>query len=180
MLVLLAGGGGLLRRPLRRFPRAVVQLSMRPAPAPSASSEPAGLNGTVRRILYRADSGYTVATLDCTAGAGGAAGAGARAVVITSPHCLALVQPGERLAVVGRWAQHQRYGAQLQVEATRELRVGPTPGSDDELLDLLSSKAIKGVGPKLAAARRRRRRRRAAAPTVPPVGRVGVPFIKVF
>ena len=60
-----------------------------------AVGETTSLNGTVRRVLFRADSGFTVATLDCSA-------QGRKAVVITSNHCLALVQPGERLAVVGR------------------------------------------------------------------------------
>jgi hypothetical protein len=107
--------------------------------------ETTSLNGTVRRVLFRADTGYTVATLDCSP-------EGQKAVVITSNHCLALVQPGERLAVVGRWTEHQKFGAQLQVESTSGAEVGATPSTAEGMEELLSSKAIKGVGPKLAAA----------------------------
>ena len=84
-----------------------------------AMGDTTSLNGTVRRVLYRADSGYTVAQLDCSP-------EGQKAVVITSNHCLALVQPGERLSVVGRWTEHLKFGAQLQVESTSGAEVGAT------------------------------------------------------
>ena len=76
--------------------------------------ETTSLNGTVRRVLFRADTGYTVATLDCSP-------EGQKAVVITSKHCLAFVQPGERLAVVGRVCHT---GLELR---TSRLRAQPQP-----------------------------------------------------
>ena len=79
-----------------------------------AMGETTSLNGTVRRVLFRADTGYTVATLDCSP-------EGQKAVVITSNHCLALVQPGERLAVVGRVCH-----AGLEPRTSR-LRARPQP-----------------------------------------------------
>ena len=109
-----------------------------------AVGQTTSLNGTVRRVLFRADSGYTVATLDCSP-------QGRKAVVITSNHCLALVQPGERLAVVGRWTEHHKFGTQLQVESTSGLETGATPSTAEGMEELLCSRAIKGVGPKLAA-----------------------------
>ena len=109
-----------------------------------AVGQTTSLNGTIRRVLFRADSGYTVATLDCSP-------QGRKAVVITSNHCLALVQPGERLAVVGRWTEHHKFGTQLQVESTSGLETGATPSTAEGMEELLCSRAIKGVGPKLAA-----------------------------
>ena len=127
-----------------RHPRATLaRLSMQHAHI--AMGETTSLNGTVRRVLFRADSGYTVAQLDCRP-------EGPKAVVITSNHCLALAQPGERLQVVGRWTEHQKFGAQLQVQSTSGAEVGATPTSAEGMEELLTSRAIKGVGPKLAAA----------------------------
>ena len=140
------------RSTLARLSIQRVRVSMDAAPPPLTSGaravaigETTSLNGTVRRVLFRADTGYTVATLDCSP-------EGQKAVVITSNHCLALVQPGERLSVVGRWTEHQRFGAQLQVESTSGAEVGTTPSTAEGMEELLSSRAIKGVGPKLAAA----------------------------
>ena len=147
-LVLRHPRSALARLSLQRVRQASMQhVAMGEADRPAsmvAVGQTTSLNGTVRRVLFRADSGYTVATLDCSP-------QGRKAVVITSNHCLALVQPGERLAVVGRWTEHHKFGTQLQVESTSGLETGATPSTAEGMEELLCSRAIKGVGPKLAA-----------------------------
>ena len=147
-LVLRHPRSALARLSMQRVRQASMQhVAMGEADRPAsmvAVGQTTSLNGTVRRVLFRADSGYTVATLDCSP-------QGRKAVVITSNHCLALVQPGERLAVVGRWTEHHKFGTQLQVESTSGLETGATPSTAEGMEELLCSRAIKGVGPKLAA-----------------------------
>ena len=54
---------------------------------------------------------------------------------------------GERLRIEGRWANHSTYGRQLEIVTLERLM----PESRIEILAYLSSHAIRGIGPKIAA-----------------------------
>ena len=54
---------------------------------------------------------------------------------------------GERLMVTGRWSTHQSYGKQFEAEFLERLM----PESTTEILAYLSSRVIKGIGPRMAA-----------------------------
>ncbi|MFR0733835.1 MAG: AAA family ATPase [Oscillospiraceae bacterium] len=55
--------------------------------------------------------------------------------------------PGERLVITGRWANNANYGKQFEAEFLERLMPETTP----EILSYLSSRTVKGIGPKLAA-----------------------------
>ena len=76
-----------------------------------------------------------------------------------SPHATALRCIRTRPAThtfeprrLGQWTEHQKFGAQLQVESTSGAEMGATPSTAEGMEELLTSSAIKGIGPKLAAA----------------------------
>ena len=54
---------------------------------------------------------------------------------------------GERLMVTGRWSNHASYGRQFEAEFLERL----LPQTSMEILAYLSSRIIKGIGPKMAA-----------------------------
>ena len=54
---------------------------------------------------------------------------------------------GEQLLVTGKWTSHASYGKQFEAEFLERLM----PQNSMDILNYLSSRAIKGVGPKLAA-----------------------------
>ena len=54
---------------------------------------------------------------------------------------------GERLRIEGRWSSHSTYGKQLEIVTLERLM----PESRIEILAYLSSHAIRGIGPKIAA-----------------------------
>ena len=94
------------------------------------------LQGTVAAVVYQnAENGYAVLRLNC---AGQAV-----SVVGTIP----LPVPGERLMVTGRWTNNANYGKQFEAEFLERLMPETTP----EILSYLSSRTVKGIGPKLAA-----------------------------
>ena len=53
---------------------------------------------------------------------------------------------GERLAIVGKWTRHQSFGQQFEAEFLERLM----PETVSEILAFLSSRAVKGIGPKMA------------------------------
>ena len=54
---------------------------------------------------------------------------------------------GERLMVTGKWSTHSSYGRQFEAEFLERLM----PQTSLEILNYLSSRIIKGIGPKTAA-----------------------------
>ncbi len=54
---------------------------------------------------------------------------------------------GERLMVTGKWSNHSNYGRQFEAEFLERLM----PQTTMEILNYLSSRVIKGIGPKMAA-----------------------------
>ena len=95
------------------------------------------LQGTIGAVVFQNyDNGYAVLRLRCQGG-------DAVTVVGTIP----LPAVGERLMVTGRWSAHQSYGRQFEAEFLERL----LPQTRVEIVSYLSSRIIKGIGPKLAA-----------------------------
>ena len=95
------------------------------------------LQGTISAVVYQNyDNGYSVLRLAVDNGEN-------VNVVGTIPMpCV-----GERLLVTGRWGNHSNYGRQFEAEFLERMM----PQTQMEILNYLSSRVIKGIGPKLAA-----------------------------
>ena len=95
------------------------------------------LQGTIGAVVFQNyDNGYAVLRLRCQGG-------DAVTVVGTIP----LPAVGERLMVTGRWSSHQSYGKQFEAEFLERM----LPQTGAEIVSYLSSRIIKGIGPKMAA-----------------------------
>ncbi len=95
------------------------------------------LQGTVSAVVFQNyDNGYAVLRLSIGAGQ-------AVTVVGTIP----LPSVGERLMVTGKWSSHASYGRQFEAEFLERL----LPQTSQEILSYLSSRVIKGIGPRTAA-----------------------------
>ena len=95
------------------------------------------LQGTIGAVVFQNyDNGYAVLRLRCQGG-------DAVTVVGTIP----LPAVGERLMVTGRWSAHQSYGRQFEAEFLERM----LPQTSVEIVSYLSSRIIKGIGPKIAA-----------------------------
>ena len=92
------------------------------------------IQGTLESITFRAESGFTVAELDC----------GGELVTIVGE--LFGVEEGEELSLTGRYVSHPKYGVQFQV-ALCERRL---PATASAICSYLSSGVIKGIGKGLA------------------------------
>ncbi len=95
------------------------------------------IQGSIGAVVYQNyDNGYTVLRLVCE-------DRQTITVVGTIPQpCV-----GEKLMVTGKWASHANYGRQFEAEFLERL----LPQTAGEILTYLSSRAIKGIGPKTAA-----------------------------
>lgn len=95
------------------------------------------LQGTISAVIYQNyDNGYAVLRLGCQDGQ-----------TVTVVGTIPLPSVGERLMVTGHWSTHQSYGRQFEAEFLERLM----PQTDLEILSYLSSRVIKGIGPKTAA-----------------------------
>ena len=95
------------------------------------------LQGTIGAVVFQNyDNGYAVLRLRCQGG-------DAVTVVGTIP----LPAVGEQLMVTGRWSAHQSYGKQFEAEFLERM----LPQTASEIVSYLSSRIIKGIGPKMAA-----------------------------
>ena len=95
------------------------------------------LQGTIGGVIYQNyDNGYSVLRLACEDGQ-----------TVTVVGTIPLPTVGERLMVTGKWSNHASYGRQFEAEFLERLM----PQSAHEILQYLSSRAIKGIGPKIAA-----------------------------
>ena len=95
------------------------------------------LQGTVTAVIFQnQDNGYAVLKLDGDDGTNAT-------VVGTVP----LPVVGERLMVTGKWSTHASYGRQFEAEFLERLM----PSGAKEILQYLSSRVIKGIGPRSAA-----------------------------
>jgi exodeoxyribonuclease V alpha subunit len=97
----------------------------------------ATLEGTLLSITFRnEDNGYTVARIEVHG----------RKLPITVVGSLPGIEPGDSLALSGRWATHPSFGRQLEVKRV-ELR---PPTGREGLVKFLGSGRIKGVGVRTA------------------------------
>ena len=95
------------------------------------------LQGTVAAVVYQNyDNGYSVLRLNVP---------GNQAVTVVGTIPLPAV--GERLMVTGKWSTHQSYGRQFEAEFLERLM----PQTCTEIINYLSSRTIKGIGPRMAA-----------------------------
>ena len=94
------------------------------------------LQGTVSAVIFQNyDNGYAVLRLKCADGQ-------TPTVVGTIP----LPAVGEGLMVTGRWSAHQNYGRQFEAEFLERV----LPQNKPDIIRYLSSRIIKGIGPKTA------------------------------
>lgn len=93
------------------------------------------LKGTVEHIIYcNEDNGYTVMDL------------GLEDDVITACGVLPYVSDGDSLILWGNWVHNPKYGRQFKVEQYER----DMPADSAAILRYLSSRTIKGIGPRLA------------------------------
>ena len=94
------------------------------------------LQGTICGVVYQNyDNGYSVLRL----------GVGAKEPV-TVVGTIPMPIVGEQLMVTGRWSNHSNFGRQFEAEFLERLM----PQTSMEILQYLSSRAIKGIGPIMA------------------------------
>ena len=96
------------------------------------------LQGNIVSVIFQNyDNGYSVLRMECEDGQ-----------TVTVVGTIPLPFVGERLMVTGKWSSHPSYGRQFEAEFLERL----LPQTSNQILTYLSGRAIKGVGPKLAAA----------------------------
>ena len=95
------------------------------------------LQGAISAVVYQNyENGYAVLRLNV--------GGGQNVTVVGT---IPLPAVGERLMVTGRWSSHASYGRQFEAEFLERLM----PRTAMEILSYLSSRVIKGIGPRMAA-----------------------------
>ncbi len=95
------------------------------------------LQGIITAVVFQNyDNGYAVLRLRTDDGQ-----------TVTTVGTIPLPAVGERLMVTGKWSPHSSYGRQFEAEFLERLM----PQSATEILTYLSSRIIKGIGPKTAA-----------------------------
>ena len=95
------------------------------------------LQGAISAVVYQNyDNGYAVLRLNV--------GGGQNVTVVGT---IPLPAVGERLMVTGKWSNHSSYGRQFEAEFLERLM----PQTTMEILSYLSSRVIKGIGPRSAA-----------------------------
>ena len=94
------------------------------------------LQGTISAVIYQNyENGYAVLRLNC----------GGQTVTVVGTIPLPAI--GERLMVTGKWSNHASFGRQFEAEFLERL----LPQGAEEIRAYLSSRAIKGIGPVMAA-----------------------------
>ncbi len=94
------------------------------------------LQGAVSAVVYQNyENGYAVLRLSVGGGQ-----------TVTVVGTIPLPAVGERLMVTGKWGSHSSYGRQFEAEFLERL----LPQTAMEILAYLSSRVIKGIGPRMA------------------------------
>ena len=94
------------------------------------------MNGTVEQIVYRNEKNqYTV--LEMNNGE----------ELVTVVGCMPFLSVGEELHVIGTWGSHPSFGPQFKAQICERSR----PATAAAMLKYLSSGAVKGIGPAMAA-----------------------------
>ena len=105
------------------------------APAEPVRDGLTQLRGTVEHIIYaNEDNGYTVFDV------------GLEDDVVTATGILPYVNTGDSLILWGNWIHNPKYGRQFKVEQYER----DMPADSAAILRYLSSRTIKGIGPKIA------------------------------
>jgi exodeoxyribonuclease V alpha subunit len=95
------------------------------------------IEGSVERVIFtNEENGYTICDLSVSDGG----------EVITVVGIMPMIGAGDHLCVYGKWVHNPKYGRQFSV--TQYERV--MPADTASILRYLASRAIKGIGPKLA------------------------------
>ena len=95
------------------------------------------LQGAVSAVVYQNyENGYAVLRLNLGGGQ-----------TVTVVGTIPLPAVGERLMVTGKWSTHSNYGRQFEAEFLERLM----PQTSVEILNYLSSRVIKGIGPRMAS-----------------------------
>ena len=95
------------------------------------------IQGTISTVVYQNyENGYAVLRINCGGG-----------MMVTVVGTIPLPAVGERLMVTGKWSNHASYGRQFEAEFLERLM----PQTAMEILSYLSSRVIKGIGPRMAA-----------------------------
>ena len=95
------------------------------------------LQGTISAVVFQNyDNGYAVLRLQVESGEN-----------VTVVGTIPLPAVGERLMVTGKWSSHASYGRQFEAEFLERLM----PQTAVDIVTYLSSRIIKGIGPRLAA-----------------------------
>ena len=95
------------------------------------------LQGTIGAVVFQNyDNGYAVLRLQLEDGQ-----------TVTVVGTIPLPAIGERLMVTGKWSNHSSYGKQFEAEFLERLM----PQTATDILQYLSARAVKGIGPKIAA-----------------------------
>ena len=95
------------------------------------------LQGAVSAVVYQNyENGYAVLRLNLGGGQ-----------TVTVVGTIPLPAVGEKLMVTGKWSNHPSYGRQFEAEFLERLM----PQTAMEILNYLSSRVIKGIGPRMAA-----------------------------
>ncbi len=95
------------------------------------------LQGAVSAVIYQNyENGYAVLRVSVGGGQ-----------TVTVVGTIPLPAVGERLMVTGKWSTHSSYGRQFEAEFLERLM----PQTAMEILSYLSSRVIKGIGPRMAA-----------------------------
>ena len=95
------------------------------------------LQGAISAVVYQNyENGYAVLRLNVGGGQ-----------TVTVVGTIPLPAVGERLMVTGKWSTHSSYGRQFEAAFLERLM----PQTSMEILNYLSSRVVKGIGPKTAA-----------------------------
>ncbi len=95
------------------------------------------LQGIIQAVVFQNyENGYAVLRLRCQDDQ-----------TVTVVGTIPMPSVGEQLMVTGKWSTHSSYGRQFEAEFLERLM----PQSATEILQYLSSRIIKGIGPRLAA-----------------------------
>ena len=95
------------------------------------------IQGVISAVVYQNyDNGYAILRLS--------AGGGQNVTVVGT---IPMPAAGERLMVTGKWGNHPSFGRQFEAEFLERL----LPQTSMEILSYLSSRIIKGIGPRTAA-----------------------------
>ena len=94
------------------------------------------LGGVIETIIYsNEENGYTVCDIESEAGD-----------MVTVTGIMPYLSEGDALVMFGRWVHSPKYGRQFKVEQYER----SMPADETSILRYLASRAVKGIGPKIA------------------------------